>query len=172
VTALCALDLLLERKLIHGDGEALRRGMKAARLDARFQVICEDPLVVFDGAHNPDGAEAMIRTLRELLPEGRTLFVCSILRDKAAADIIREFAGAASAFVATASSNERSLGADELAALIRQEGGEVVAEAQSPAEAYDIAMGLAGEYDAVIFAGSLYMIGDVLRDTGAGGGKP
>lgn len=168
VTALCALGILRERKLIRGDGEALRRGMKAASLEARFHIVSENPLVIFDGAHNPDGARALTRTLRELLPGKRILFVCSILRDKAAREMIEEFAGVADAFIATASGNERSLGAEGIAALIRDSGGEVIAEASGPEEAYNMAissMGYEGRYDAVVFAGSLYMIGDIVRHT-------
>ena len=166
VTALCALDLLREKGLIRGDGEKLRLGMKAARLGARFHVACETPLVIFDGAHNPDAAQALVRTLRELLPGARLLFVCSILRDKAAAEILREFAGAAMAFIATASSNERCLSAGELAALIREAGGIVIAEESDPKEAYNTAIGFAADFDAIIFAGSLYMTGDILQKEG------
>ncbi|MDR3363966.1 MAG: bifunctional folylpolyglutamate synthase/dihydrofolate synthase [Clostridiales Family XIII bacterium] len=163
VTALCAIDLLRAQKYIVSDGDALRRGMKNARLLARFYVASENPLVIFDGAHNPDGARALSKTLRELLPGKGILFVVSILRDKAAQEMLGEFAGVAAGFVAAASSNERSLPAAELAGLIRASGGFVAAEAPNPAEAYNIAMGLSGGYGAVVFAGSLYMIGDVIR---------
>ena len=163
VTALCALSLLREKKIITGDGEALRRGMKAARLDARFQVVSEDPLVIFDGAHNPDGARALTATLRELVPGGRFLFVCSILRDKAALEMLEEFTGIAASFIATASANERSLTGAELGNLITMVSGEVVLETDTPKEAYNKAMEYAGDYDGIVFAGSLYMIGDLLQ---------
>ena len=164
VTALCALDLLREKKIVRGDGEALRLGIKAARLDARFHIASENPLIILDGAHNQDGARALKKTLLELLPGKRILFVCSILRDKAAYEMIEEFASVAASFVATASSNERSLSSKELAAMIRDKGGAVAAEAQTPKEAYNVSMGLIGGYDATVFAGSLYMISDVLGE--------
>jgi len=163
VTALCALDLLREKGLIKGDGEALRKGIKAARLDARFHVASEKPLIIFDGAHNPDGAGALTKTLGELFPGGRVLFVTSILRDKAASEMLVEFSGAAAAFIATTSANERALPAEELSVLIKDAGGLVLAETNDPKEAYDTALDLAEEYDAVIFAGSLYMIGEIMK---------
>ena len=163
VTALCALDLLREKGLIKGDGEALRKGIKAARLDARFHVASEKPLIIFDGAHNPDGAMALTKTLGELFPGGRVLFVTSILRDKAASEMLVEFSGAAAAFIATTSANERALPAEELSVLIKDAGGLVLAETNDPKEAYDTALDLAEEYDAVIFAGSLYMIGEIMK---------
>ena len=163
VTALCALDLLRQEGLIRADGEALRAGMKAARLDARFHVASENPLIIYDGAHNPDGARALTKTLGELVPDGRVLFVTSILRDKAVEEMLVEFSGAAAAFIVTTSANERALPAEELSSIIQRTGGKVLAEANDPKEAYDIAIGIADEYDALVFAGSLYMLGEVMR---------
>ena len=163
ITALCALDLMHSEGSIRSSGEAIRSGMKAARLSARFDIVSEDPLVIFDGAHNPNGARALTKTLKEIIPEGRILFVTSILRDKAAAEMLGEFLLAASDFIATASANERSLSAEELAALIREAGGRVIAEINDPKEAYNKAMDLAREYRAIVLAGSLYMIGEVMQ---------
>ena len=163
VTALCALDQLRAGGLIRSDGEALRDGIRAARLDARFHVVSDKPLIIYDGAHNPNGARALTKTMGELFPDGRVLFVTSILRDKAVEDILVEFSGAAAAFIATSSANERSLSAVELASVIRKTGGAVLAEANDPREAYNMALDIAEEYDAVVFAGSLYMIGEVMK---------
>ena len=163
VTALSALDLLHAKRLIRSDGEALRSGIKAARLDARFHVASERPLIIYDGAHNPDGARALTKTLGELFPAGRILFVTSILRDKAVEEMLVEFSGAASAFITTTSANERALPAAELSNLIQEAGGTVLAEANDPKEAYNTAIDLAGGYDAVVFAGSLYMVGEVMK---------
>jgi len=163
VTALCALDLLRGEGLIRSEGEALRRGIKAARLEARFYVASERPLIIYDGAHNPDGARALTKTLGELFPEGRILFVTSILRDKQVDEMLVEFSGAASAFIATTSANDRALPAEELSSLIKDKGGVVLAETCDPKEAYSTAIGLAEDYDAVVFAGSLYMIGEVMK---------
>jgi dihydrofolate synthase/folylpolyglutamate synthase len=163
MTALCVLDLLHARGIIRIDDEALRRGLKAARLGARFQIISKDPLVIVDGAHNPDGARALIRTLHGFFPNGRLLFVCSFLKDKAAQDILKIFAQITTAFIATGSDYERTLDAATLGEMMRTEGCTVLYEAASPKEAYEAAMRMAAEYDAVVFAGSLYTAGDIIR---------
>jgi len=163
VTALCALNLLQEKGIIRAEGAAMRDGMKAARLEARFHVASEKPLIIYDGAHNPDGARALTKTLGELVPDGRFLFVTSILRDKAVEEMLVEFSGTAASFIATTSANERALPAEELSELIKKTGGVVLAEANDPKEAYNIAVDLADEYDAVVFAGSLYMLGEVMK---------
>jgi dihydrofolate synthase/folylpolyglutamate synthase len=146
------------------DGEALHRGMKAASLEARFQIHRTDPLVIFDGAHNPNGARALVDALKELLPERHILIVTAILRDKAADEMLAIFAEAADAFIATRSENERSLSAAELAEKIRAAGARVIYETNSARDAYNMAMKQAGDFDAVVFAGSLYMIGELIGE--------
>jgi folylpolyglutamate synthase/dihydrofolate synthase len=166
VTALCALSLLRDKKLIHGDGEALRVGMKAAHLPARFFIASKNPYVIFDGAHNADGAKALCSTIKDIFPEKRILLVCGILKDKEVSEIIKEFSAVANDFIATASKNERSMEPSELASLIRGAGGSVIAEFPDTTEAYDYAMSLTDDYDVVVFAGSLYMTGEILRYKG------
>ena len=78
--------------------------------------------------------------------------------------MIKEFVEVATSFIATASSNERSFTPGELAAKIAGSGGMVIANASTPKKAYTMAMDLSGEYDAIVFAGSLYMIGDIIQD--------
>lgn len=161
VTALCALERLREDGHLVMDGEALRKGMKDARLEGRFQIKSTDPLVIFDGAHNPNGARALADTLKELLPGKRILIVTAILRDKAADEMLAIFTEAAGSFIATQSVNERSLTAEELAEKIQAAGGKVIAAENSAAAAYAKAMEQASGYDAVVFAGSLYFIGEL-----------
>ena len=163
VTALCVLNLLRDKKLIHADGEALRLGMKAARLPSRFFVASENPYVIFDGAHNADGAKALTSVLRDLFEGRRILFVFAVLKDKEVREIAEEFIKTGADFVVTESGSERSLSAGELAARIRSCGGNVAYETNSAIEAYNHAMSIADNYEAVVFAGSLYMTGEILR---------
>lgn len=162
ITALCALESLSQSGLIDIDEGLLRRGIKAAVMKARIQVVSKSPLVIVDGAHNPDGASALVKTLKELLPEGRFLFVCSFLKDKSVQETLKVFAQAASAFVVSASGDERSLGVAALSRAIQAEGCPVVYEAASAADAYQSALRLGADYDAIVVAGSLYAAGDFL----------
>lgn len=163
VTALCVLDTLYEQGVIRGSEEALRRGLKLARLEARVQVISTNPLVIVDGTHNPDGARALTQALDSFFPNGRLLFVCSLMNDKAARDMVGVLRKSASDFIAAGSSHERSLSAAALARIIRAEEGAVLCEADLLGEAFEAALRCAEDYDAVVFVGSLYTAGDVLQ---------
>jgi len=143
----------------------------------------DSPLLILDGAHNEAGARALADTLKDLCAEKRTLFVTAILRDKEVEKILRFFAEVAAGFVATEVSGDRGLSAAELAFLIERAGGKV--EAVCPPDikgdvpivsgeamalealrrAYEIER--TGCYDMIVCAGSLYLMGDLLRETGA-----
>lgn len=60
----------------------IKRGLAAASWPVRMERISENPLIVLDGAHNPNGIAAAISTLKRLNPENVTLIV-GILADKA-----------------------------------------------------------------------------------------
>lgn len=55
-------------------------GLKNAHFPARLEVVSEKPLVVVDGAHNPDGAEVLAKELKKL--GGNVAAVVGMMKDK------------------------------------------------------------------------------------------
>ena len=110
---------------------------------------------LWDGAHNPDGAA----WLAARLERSDYTVVASILRDKDADAMLRSLARAGRRLVATASSNERALPADELARLAARHFAEVEA-VPDPAEA----LARAREHGPVLVTGSLYLLADLSRN--------
>ena len=77
--AVAAAELLLGSL----DTAAVREALAHAAVPGRLQVLGRDPLLLADGAHNPDGMRALIGALRALdLPKPR-VGVIAIMRDKA-----------------------------------------------------------------------------------------
>jgi dihydrofolate synthase/folylpolyglutamate synthase len=62
--------------------EAILDGVRSTRLPGRFQVLCDSPELVLDGAHNPDAAAALAETLAGRPCAGRTRAVLGALADK------------------------------------------------------------------------------------------
>ena len=53
------------------------------QLPGRFEVVGREPLLVLDGAHNPDGAAAAAQTLEEdFTYGGETILVVGMLRGR------------------------------------------------------------------------------------------
>jgi dihydrofolate synthase/folylpolyglutamate synthase len=163
VCALSVIEVLRGKKQVRLTAEGLRDGMFTARLGGRYQVVSHEPLIILDGAHNPAGAAALADTVRTLLPDKRILVICAVMRDKDCIGVIEHLSQFAAAFIATESTNPRSMEAQELAEVMTAAAPDkAVTAIKDVSEAYESAMRAACGYDALIFAGSLYLIGDVI----------
>jgi dihydrofolate synthase/folylpolyglutamate synthase len=135
----------------------------------RLQRVAEDPLTVFDGAHNPSGVEALVDALDGLVGERPLVAVVSVLDDKDAAGMLRPLLPHCRGLVVTASANPRALPPATLASLAAQLGGvadediEIVAD---PHDAVERAQALAGSGGAVLATGSIYLVADLLSPPG------
>ena len=125
-----------------------------AALPGRLEIRGDE---VRDGAHTP----AAVDWLLDRLPEpGDYVVVVSILRDKDADGILERLARAGRILVATRSSNDRSLAADEVAARARN-WFSTVEIAEDPGEALRLARALGRR---VLITGSLYLLADLTAD--------
>jgi dihydrofolate synthase / folylpolyglutamate synthase len=108
---------------------------------------------VWDGAHTP----AAVERLLEHLPARDYVLCVSLLADKDVDGILERLAGAGGQLIATQSSNERALSADELAGRARAHFGHVEA-VHDPHAALTRARELS---DRVLVTGSLYLLADL-----------
>ena len=51
-------------------------------LVSRFEIIREKPLVILDGAHNPDGVTQFMKNLKRLIPDKNIIAVLGVFQDK------------------------------------------------------------------------------------------
>ena len=146
------------------DPAALRDAASKVRVPGRLQVLAEDPLVLLDGAHNPDGARALVDSLPGVLGGRRPLVaVISILDDKDAAGMLGTLLPACDALVFTSSQNSRALPPPTLLSLASQLEGPSSEIVPDPRRAVERARELAGSDGAVLATGSIYLIANLLR---------
>ena len=169
-TALATLEILRKSGAVKLDREALYAGLKRARQPGRFEVIGSGteagdeskPLVIIDGAHNEAGAQALQETMAQYFAGKKILLVAGILADKQIDSIVKFLTKITDQIIVTEPDNPRKLAASELAKHMADAGvtAEVIADAEA---AMHHAKELADGYDVILFAGSLYLIGDVRR---------
>ncbi|HEY1358047.1 MAG TPA: cyanophycin synthetase [Thermoleophilaceae bacterium] len=159
-----AARAFLERGL---DPAAVAAARRETRIPGRLDVVETDPLTIYDGAHNPSGAAALARALPEVLGERRPrVGVVSVLEDKDAAGMLRELLPVFDRFVFTRCANPRALSPatlESLAAKLGDVPAETVADARA---AVSRARELAGPAGAVVATGSIYLVGDLMREAG------
>ena len=137
----------------------------------RFEVLDGRPVTLLDGAHNDGGIEALAESLPAFTAGRRLVGVVSILDDKDAGGMLARLLLHCDALVCTACTSPRALPAATLASLAGQIGGAAATVVMGPHRALARARALAGDDGVVLATGSIYLISDLLRPEGAGGGS-
>jgi dihydrofolate synthase/folylpolyglutamate synthase len=150
------------------DEEAARAAALQTVVRGRLQVVAEDPLTVFDGAHNPDAAKALVESLPGVV-NGPLGMVMGVLDDKDAAGMLATLLPLCTRAWFTAPPSARALSPAALQSLARQLGFEEVACEPNPRRALELAQDWARAQPggrAVLATGSIYLVGDLLAATG------
>jgi dihydrofolate synthase / folylpolyglutamate synthase len=128
----------------------------AVSLPGRLEHRSEEPLEIWDGAHNLAGVDYLLPRL----PSRDYVLVCSMLQDKRAELMLEALSVLGGTLIATQSTNARAIPAGELAS--RAEGYfRHVESIADPAEARRRALALAGPGGAVLVTGSLYLLAEL-----------
>lgn len=116
-TVLNAVEILGERGISVSE-EALRQGLLEATWPARFEKLSDDPLVIYDGAHNPQGIQCLIESLDTYFPEQKVNIISGVMGDKDYGEMVEKLKAVTEcAFVVTPPNNPRSLDASEYASV-------------------------------------------------------
>ena len=143
------------------DIEVVREGFAAVRMPGRFEVLGRAPLVVIDGAHNPAGADVCAQVFfDDFSPEGKRILVVGALKGRDPQMLLSALrADEFDAVICCTAPTPRGIGANELASTAKQMGCEQVVVCETVEAACDKALNIAREEDAVLVAGSLYVVG-------------
>lgn len=141
------------------ESETIDEGFRRTRWPARLEWLGGEPPLLLDGAHNPQGAQALADYVKTL-ENKKTVLLCGILKDKDYSGIVRILSGAADEMIAVEPDSYRALSAEELADAFRKNGTPAEA-AGSVKEGLARALKRAGADGRVIAAGSLYLAGEV-----------
>lgn len=137
-------------------------GLKKATWHARFERILDTPLVIFDGAHNPEGIEASVRSIRSYFGSNKVYTLTGVMADKDYSYMAKKIAEVSERVFCITPDNPRALSAEKYAEVfdglgVRSEHFKTVKEATKCAI---LEAKKAGK--ALFCLGSLYMYGEVL----------
>ena len=113
--AITAFVLFSERMKLHVSKKRVQQAVQQAHVPYRFEEI--EPNVYMDGAHNVAGAEALVATIQQQLPNTRVHFVVGMLRDKNIDGVLRTLAPVAASFSYMSFTHERAATAETLQSL-------------------------------------------------------
>ncbi|MDD2574366.1 MAG: folylpolyglutamate synthase/dihydrofolate synthase family protein [Bacillota bacterium] len=141
--------------------DVIREGLKKARWPGRMEVIRKKPLVLIDGAHNEEGAKALVEGLKQFFPKKRIILVFGMLKDKDVDSVAEILASYADRVVTVSPVSARAMDPRELMEIVKKYNSNVgcAYTVQQAVEEYvtPSADGM------VVFSGSLYMIGETRK---------
>ena len=143
---------------------AVRKGVKQAAIPGRMEVVQRNPIVILDGAHNPDKIEAALRVINENYVGKQRIVVFSLKSGKAYQDILPFIVEYVTTLIVTTFQTKLwdSYDPDVLAQEARRLApGISVHVERNPIRAVRQAIQMANEDDLIWVTGSLYLVGNV-----------
>lgn len=155
----CALAAIEALREIHGmdiTDEHIREGLAAVSHPARFERLNDEPLVILDGAHNPNGLAAFAQAVRDFAPHDERTLIIGMLADKDSTGL-EALKGLFTRIIVTDIDNPRALKAEELAHRLSGICVDVTV-VSDPTEAYKSALSFGND---IYICGSLYLASQI-----------
>lgn len=136
---------------------ALHIGVANTVWPGRLERIHQNPDIILDGAHNPNGAEALRKALDKYYPMQRVNFIFGMMGDKDMSGVINTLIKPEDrVYAVRADQGARAAEAEDLAKLI----GDNALPAASLNEAYEKSLAEIGDKGIICVCGSLYLVGE------------
>ncbi len=169
-TAVMTLEVLRQYYALIVDDEHLEAGLRETKWPGRLEMVSRDPRILIDGAHNPEGMEALSRALRSVYDCERVNVMMAMMPNKNHEHSLRHILPLVDTLVVTEPDFHKKMNASELAAVARRVGSElgrspnVIVEPdwRRALEALLGASSSAGDGNTLnVVTGTLYLIADV-----------
>ncbi len=177
--AVKAASVVLKQNALNFDYETIRSGIAATRWRGRIEIFSRDPLIMIDGAHNPDAAEKLSIFLKGHLKDYNIILVIGIMSDKDIGGILKPLMPICSEIIFTSPDYGRAASPQALADFASQEGftsktaptiREALRKAIEIADSFKseiFKIGIEGtKSPLILITGSFYTIGEALEILG------
>ncbi|RLC48466.1 MAG: hypothetical protein DRH57_02105 [Candidatus Cloacimonadota bacterium] len=143
------------------DEMAIREGLLSIKWSGRLQLIRNQPKVVIDGAHNPDGINALVSSIKSIYSYRKLIVLIGILGDKNIRKMVARLSIVADEFVISTPHSDRAADLSKLEQIVKMTH-KPYHIADNVIEGYKRALDLATDKDMICITGSLYTVGEIL----------
>jgi len=155
-----AASQILARKLSEVDAGSIRQGLSQVRLMGRVEVLKRNPWLILDCAHNPESAEALVNTLRDVCAPVRRIAIVGLSANKDAQTMLAVLTRYFDRFLVTCADTKRALPPKQLGDILRGFGAKVDVFS-SAADAAVAGFSMLGPDDMLCVTGSFYLAGEL-----------
>jgi len=139
----------------------LRKALTDAQWPGRLQLMQNDPPVLFDVSHNPQGVQTTMAFIRRVWP-GKIFLLLGLVEDKHPEQIVKYLSGTAHRIVVTEPNTHRKMAANTLTRLFarNQKNVQTIPDLKS---AYRACRQQQNNDELLLVMGSHYLIGELLK---------
>ncbi len=161
-TTVAVLEVLTE-KGVGISKQNIANGLAKVSWPGRLEILHSRPLILVDGAHNPDSARKLRQAIKQYFKFERAYLIIGASLDKDIAGVASELAPLFSEVILTCSQHPRAVAPSLISSEFTKYGVKTHLS-RNVAEALSMALALAGDDDLVCAAGSLFVVAEVARE--------
>ncbi len=159
----CGLALaMLDRLKAQGytiDDEKAVTGLLGVSLIGRMEMLCDDPRILVDAAHNAASIRALIQAIGQHIPYDSLIFIFGCNADKDVRGMLSELQYGADKVIFTRSNSPKAVFPSDLAEMYTDICGKMCQTAMTLREALRIARSAVTREDLICVTGSFYLVG-------------
>ncbi len=140
---------------------SVRRGLGRVYWPARFEIINENPLMIYDGAHNPEGLESCVASIKRFFADKKVNIISGVMADKNVDEMLPLVSEVANAVFTVMPNNPRSMDSEKYAEYFRNYGIPAYAFKSIEEGVISALEHSKKEGRVLVSLGTLYMYGDI-----------
>ena len=158
--AIAVAELINQKDFMISEDNIIN-GVKHSQWPGRFEIVREEPMIILDGAHNPNGASQFISNLKRLIPDKKIIAILGVFQDKDYPAIVKIIVPQVNQLILTMANNPRATPTEILAKEASQYiSKEKIIETNTVPEAIRKALRITEEKEVICITGSLYTVGE------------
>lgn len=159
----CGLALAMLDKLKHQgysiDDQKAISGLSEVSLTGRMEMVCRDPRILVDAAHNAASIRALIQAIGQHVPYDSLIIIFGCNSDKDVRGMLTELQYGADKVIFTRSNSPKAVFPTDLAEMYTDICGKMCQTTMSLKEAVRVAANAISREDLICVTGSFYLVG-------------
>ncbi len=141
------------------DNDKAFEGLSKVSLAGRMEMICDDPRVMIDAAHNAASIKALIYAIGQNIPYDSMVVIFGCNNDKDITGMLQKLQYGADKVIFTRSNSAKAVSPQDLADMYTEICGKMCQTAPSLGQALQLAKSAVSKEDLICITGSFYLIG-------------